>query len=192
CEHCQGKGYVVMELAFMEGVKTTCTACGGSQYKDEVLQYKLGGYNIVEILKMTVSEALAFFENPKIQKTLATLAEVGLGYLSLGQMMDTLSGGECQRIKLASELHKSGNLYILDEPTTGLHMANVGELLELLEKLVDNGSTVIVIEHNVEVMKQADWIVDIGPEAGKNGGRILYSGPVKGLNKAESITARYL
>lgn len=192
CEHCQGKGYVVMELAFMEGVKTTCTACGGSQYKDEVLQYKLGGYNIVEILKMTVSEALAFFENPKIQKTLATLAEVGLGYLSLGQMMDTLSGGECQRIKLASELHKSGNLYILDEPTTGLHMANVGELLTLLEKLVDNGSTVIVIEHNVEVMKQADWIVDIGPEAGKNGGRILYSGPVKGLNKAESITARYL
>lgn len=192
CEHCQGKGYVVMELAFMEGVKTTCTACGGSQYKDEVLQYKLGGFNIVEILKMTVSEALAFFENPKIQKTLATLAEVGLGYLSLGQMMDTLSGGECQRIKLASELHKSGNLYILDEPTTGLHMANVGELLELLEKLVDNGSTVIVIEHNVKVMKQADWIVDIGPEAGKNGGRILYSGPVKGLTKAESITARYL
>ena len=106
--------------------------------------------------------------------------------------MDTLSGGECQRIKLASELHKSGNLYILDEPTTGLHMANVGELLELLEKLVDNGSTVIVIEHNVEVMKQADWIVDIGPEAGKNGGRILYSGPVKGLTKVESITARYL
>lgn len=192
CEHCQGKGYVVMELAFMEGVKTVCTACGGSQYKDEVLQYKLGGYNIVEILKMTVSEALAFFENPKIQKTLATLAEVGLGYLSLGQMMDTLSGGECQRIKLASELHKSGNLYILDEPTTGLHMANVGELLELLEKLVANGSTVVVIEHNVEVMKQADWIVDVGPEAGKNGGRILYSGPVKGLSQVESITARYL
>ena len=192
CEHCQGKGYVVMELAFMEGVKTTCTACGGTQYREEVLQYKLGGYNIVEILKMTVSEALAFFENAKIQKTLATLEEVGLGYLSLGQMMDTLSGGECQRIKLASELHKSGNLYILDEPTTGLHMANVGELLELLQKLVNNGSTVIVIEHNVEVIKQADWIVDVGPEAGKKGGQILYAGLVKDLPKTKSITANYL
>ena len=176
----------------MEGVKTTCTACGGTQYKEEVLQYKLGGYNIVEILKMTVSEALAFFENAKIQKTLATLEEVGLGYLSLGQMMDTLSGGECQRIKLASELHKSGNLYILDEPTTGLHMANVGELLELLQKLVNNGSTVIVIEHNVEVIKQADWIVDVGPEAGKKGGQILYAGLVKDLPKTKSITANYL
>lgn len=192
CDHCQGKGYVVMELAFMEGVKTACTACGGTQYKEEVLQYKLGGYNIVEILKMTVSEALAFFENAKIQKTLATLEEVGLGYLSLGQMMDTLSGGECQRIKLASELHKSGNLYILDEPTTGLHMANVGELLELLQKLVNNGSTVIVIEHNVEVIKQADWIVDVGPEAGKKGGQILYAGLVKDLPKTKSITANYL
>lgn len=193
CEHCKGKGYVTTDLAFMEGVKTTCTVCGGSQYKAEVLEYKLGGYTIVEILKMTVSDALAFFENQKIQKKLATLEEVGLGYLSLGQMMDTLSGGECQRIKLASELHKSGNLYILDEPTTGLHMANVGELLELLQKLVDNGSTVIVIEHNVEVMKQADWIIDVGPEAGKNGGKILFSGLVKDLKKqAESITAQYL
>lgn len=193
CEHCKGKGYIMTDLAFMEGVKTTCSVCNGSQYKEEVLQYKLGGYNIVEILKMTVSDALVFFENEKIQKTLATLAEVGLGYLSLGQMMDTLSGGECQRIKLASELHKSGKLYILDEPTTGLHMANVGELLELLQKLVDNGSTVIVIEHNVEVMKQADWIIDIGPEAGKNGGEVLFSGLVKDMKKQKnSITASYL
>lgn len=193
CEHCKGKGYIMTDLAFMEGVKTTCSVCNGSQYKEDVLQYKLGGYNIVEILKMTVSDALLFFENEKIQKTLATLAEVGLGYLSLGQMMDTLSGGECQRIKLASELHKSGKLYILDEPTTGLHMANVGELLELLQKLVDNGSTVIVIEHNVEVMKQADWIIDIGPEAGKNGGEVLFSGLVKDMqHQANSITASYL
>ena len=123
---------------------------------------------------------------------MGTLAEVGLGYLSLGQMMDTLSGGECQRIKLASELHKSGNLYILDEPTTGLHMANVNELLILLQKLVDNGSSVIVIEHNVEVMKQADWLIDIGPEAGKNGGEIMYAGYVKDMPKAASITASYL
>lgn len=193
CQNCQGKGYIMTELAFMEGVKTTCSVCNGTQYKKEVLQYKLGGYNIVEILRMTVSDALAFFENPKIQKTLATLEEVGLGYLSLGQMMDTLSGGECQRIKLASELHKSGNCYILDEPTTGLHMANVSELLALLQKLVANGSSVIVIEHNVEVMKQADWLIDVGPEAGKQGGEILYSGPVAGLlQQTNSITAQYL
>ena len=157
-----------------------------------MLQYKLDGYNIVEILKMTVSDALAFFENNKITKTLATLEEVGLGYLSLGQMMDTLSGGECQRIKLASELHKSGNLYILDEPTTGLHMANVSELLELLQKLVANGSSVIVIEHNTDVMRQADWIIDIGPEAGKNGGEIMFSGYVKDMKNVNSITAKYL
>ena len=192
CENCKGKGYVVTDLAFMEGVRTTCAICNGSQFKEEVLQYQLGGYNIVEVLKMTVNDALTFFENNKIKKTLGTLAEVGLGYLSLGQMMDTLSGGECQRIKLASELHKSGNLYILDEPTTGLHMANVNELLILLQKLVDNGSSVIVIEHNVEVMKQADWLIDIGPEAGKNGGEIMYAGYVKDMPKAASITASYL
>ncbi|MGX7013272.1 ATP-binding cassette domain-containing protein [Vagococcus silagei] len=193
CEKCNGKGYIVTELAFMEGVKTTCTACNGTQYKEEVLQFKLGGYNIVEILKMTVSEALDFFENKKISKVLSTLEEVGLGYLSLGQMMDTLSGGECQRIKLASELHKSGNLYILDEPTTGLHMANVKELLDLLERLVNNGSSVVVIEHNVDVMKHADWIIDIGPEAGKNGGEIMYAGPVKEMKQVEqSLTAKYL
>lgn len=142
---------------------------------------------------MTVSEALDFFENKKISKVLSTLEEVGLGYLSLGQMMDTLSGGECQRIKLASELHKSGNLYILDEPTTGLHMANVKELLDLLERLVNNGSSVVVIEHNVDVMKHADWIIDIGPEAGKNGGEIMYAGPVKEMKQVEqSLTAKYL
>ena len=187
CENCKGKGYTFTDLAFMEGVKTTCSVCQGSQYKAE-----LDGYNIVEILKMTVSDALAFFENNKITKTLATLEEVGLGYLSLGQMMDTLSGGECQRIKLASELHKSGNLYILDEPMTGLHMANVSELLELLQKLFANGSSVIVIEHNTDVMRQADWIIDIGPEAGKNGGEIMFSGYVKDMKNVNSITAKYL
>lgn len=192
CENCKGKGYTVTDLAFMEGVKTTCTVCQGTQYKAEVLQYELDGYNIVDILKMTVSDALVFFENNKITKTLATLEEVGLGYLSLGQMMDTLSGGECQRIKLASELHKSGNLYILDEPTTGLHMANVSELLVLLQKLVANGSSVIVIEHNTDVMRQADWLIDIGPEAGKNGGEIMFSGYVKDMKNIDSITAKYL
>lgn len=192
CENCQGKGYVVTELAFMEGVKTTCSVCNGTQYKKEVLKYKLGNYNIVEILKMTVSEALEFFRNTKIKKALSTLNEVGLGYLSLGQMMDTLSGGECQRIKLANELHKTGNIYILDEPTTGLHMANVGELLVLLQRLVDNGSTVIVIEHNTEVMKQSDWIIDIGPDAGKNGGEVVYSGPVKEFADKDTITSEFL
>lgn len=192
CENCQGKGYVGTDLAFMEGVRITCSVCGGSQFKQEVLQYRIGGYNIVEVLQMTVSEALHFFSASKIQKTLATLEEVGLGYLSLGQMTDTLSGGECQRVKLASELHKSGQLYILDEPTTGLHLANVADLLKLLQKLVENGSTVIVIEHNVEVMRQADWLIDIGPEAGKNGGEIMYSGVVKEMPKDISITGSYL
>ncbi|MDH6365706.1 excinuclease UvrABC ATPase subunit [Enterococcus sp. PF1-24] len=192
CENCQGKGYVVTELAFLDGVRTPCSVCKGTQYKKEVLDYKLADYNIVEVLRMTVSEALVFFRNNKIKKALSTLEEVGLGYLSLGQMMDTLSGGECQRIKLANELHKSGNIYVLDEPTTGLHMANVGELLALLQRLVDNGSTVIVIEHNTEVMKQSDWLIDIGPEAGKNGGEVVYSGLVKDFKNVNALTAKYL
>lgn len=193
CVKCKGKGVIEFNLAFMDDVKVECNQCHGKKYRPEVLKYLLKGKNIVEILDMTIEEAITFFDDKKITKTLMSLREVGVGYLTLGQSVTTLSGGECQRIKLASELHKSGALYILDEPTTGLHMANVEQLLEILNRLVDNGSTVVVIEHNTEIMKQADWMIDLGPEAGKNGGTIVFEGiPQESLQSEQSITGKIL
>ncbi|MFA1822149.1 ATP-binding cassette domain-containing protein [Virgibacillus oceani] len=193
CPECGGNGFVYTDLAFLEGVQTICETCQGKRFKDEVLQHTIGEKNIKDILDMTIKEALQFFRRKEVVPTLQTLSDVGLDYMTLGQPLSTLSGGECQRIKLASELHQYGNIYVLDEPTTGLHMSDIGHLLSILNRLVDNGSTVIVIEHNMDIMKQADWIIDLGPEGGKNGGEIMFEGtPHDLVTKNNSLTAQYL
>ncbi|MBR5470929.1 MAG: excinuclease ABC subunit UvrA [Oscillibacter sp.] len=193
CPVCGGKGEIRTEMAFMDPVTVPCESCGGTRYSNEALQYRLQGKNILEVLQMTVDEALEFFPQPKIRSKLQTLQEVGMGYMSLGQPTSTLSGGECQRIKLASCLHDRSGLYVLDEPTTGLHGTDVDRLMTLLQGLVDRGNTVIVVEHDMDVIAQADWVVDLGPEGGKNGGQVLFEGPPTGLlHCAESATAHYL
>jgi excinuclease UvrABC ATPase subunit len=193
CENCQGLGVVYISLAFLDEAKTPCEVCGGKRFKDEVLEYKLNGKSIADVLSMTVEEALKYFTNRKILHTLQAMSDVGLNYLSLGQPLSTLSGGECQRIKLASELHKEGSLYVLDEPTTGLHMSDISHLLAVINRIVDNGNTVIVIEHNLDIIKNADWIIDMGPEGGHKGGQILFEGTPKDLLNVEtSYTAQYL
>lgn len=193
CPDCQGNGFITTDLAFLESIRTTCETCHGKRFKEEVLQYKLNGKSISDVLDMTVLEALSFFREREVVSTLQALSEVGLDYMTLGQPLNTLSGGECQRIKLAGELHRSGNIYVLDEPTTGLHMSDVRHLLSMLNRLVDNGSTVIVIEHNLDVMKQADWIIDLGPDGGKHGGEIMFAGTPQDLvTRCNSITAQYL
>jgi excinuclease UvrABC ATPase subunit len=193
CENCGGLGVVYTDLSFFESVKSPCEVCGGKRFKEEVLDYRLQGKNIVEVLEMTVRQALEFFDDPKIQRTLQMMSDVGLDYLTLGQPLNTLSGGECQRIKLASELHKEGSLYVLDEPTTGLHKSDTAHLLEILNKLVDGGNTVIVIEHNMDVVRNADWIIDLGPEGGSRGGQVVFAGTPLDLKQAKgSITSRYI
>ena len=193
CENCQGLGVVYISLAFLDEAKTECEVCEGKRFKEEVLAYKLNGRTIAEVLSMTVEEALAYFTQRKIRHTLQAMSDVGLDYLSLGQPLSTLSGGECQRIKLASELHKGGSVYIMDEPTTGLHMSDVGHLLAVINRIVDNGNTVVVIEHNLDIIKNADWIIDMGPEGGHKGGLILFEGtPRELLNVEGSYTAQYL
>ena len=181
CENCQGTGVIYTDLAFLEGVKTTCEVCEGRRYKEEVLAYQLNGKSISDVLELTVREASVFFTAKDICKKLDTMIEVGLEYLTLGQPLSTLSGGECQRIKLASELHKKGSIYVMDEPTTGLHMSDVGRLIELMEGLVNKGNTVIVIEHNLDVIKNADWIIDMGPEGGHKGGQVMFEGTPEAL-----------
>lgn len=193
CPECQGNGFINTDLAFLESIRTTCEACNGKRFKDEVLQYKLNGKSISDVLDMTVLEAVQFFQEKEVVSTLKSLSEVGLDYMTLGQPLNTLSGGECQRIKLAGELHRSGNIYVLDEPTTGLHMSDVRRLVTILNRLVDNGSTVIVIEHNLDMMKQADWIIDLGPSGGKRGGEIMFAGTPRDLvTRGNSLTAQYL
>jgi excinuclease UvrABC ATPase subunit len=202
CETCNGLGVIYTDLAFLDGVKTPCETCHGQRFKDEVLAYKLGGKHVGDFLTMTISEALQFFEEGPgarakkpgpIVKKLRAARDVGIGYLTLGQPLNTLSGGECQRIKLASELHKSGSIYILDEPTTGLHMSDITHLLAIVDRLVDAGNTVIVIEHNLDVVRHADWIIDLGPDGGSKGGTIVFEGTPAALAKSKtSITARYL
>ena len=142
---------------------------------------------------MTIAEALAFFDNKEVNKKLQAMNDVGLDYLTLGQPLSTLSGGECQRLKLASELHKDGSIYVMDEPTTGLHTSDIQHLLSIMNRLVDGGNTVVVIEHNVDVIRQADWIIDMGPEGGKRGGKVLFTGTPADLKKSkESLTAQYI
>jgi excinuclease UvrABC ATPase subunit len=181
------------DLAFLDGVKVPCDVCEGKRFKEEVLQYTLDGKSIADVLDMTMTEASEFFQQKEIQKKLQALRDVGLDYLTLGQPLSTLSGGECQRIKLASELHKKGSIYVLDEPTTGLHMSDIDHLLSIMNRLVDAGNTVIVIEHNVSVMRHADWIIDMGPDGGHKGGRVVFEGTPKELLYAEgSITSSYI
>ena len=193
CESCQGLGVIYTDLAFLDAVKMPCEACGGKRFKDEVLAYRIQGKSISDILEMTVQQALEFFEAKEIVHRLKAMSDVGLGYLTLGQPLSTLSGGECQRIKLASELHKKGSVYVMDEPTTGLHMSDIGHLLEIMNRLVDAGNTVIVIEHNLDIVKNADWIIDMGPEGGNKGGRVVFEGTPRDLMGAEgSLTGMYL
>ena len=193
CENCQGLGVVFTELSFFDSVKSPCEICGGKRFKDEVLAYKLNGKSISDVLAMNVGQALEYFEIKEVLRKLQAMSDVGLDYLSLGQPLSTLSGGECQRIKLASELHKKGSIYIMDEPTTGLHMSDIGHLMQVINRLVDTGNTVVVIEHNLHVIKNADWIIDMGPEGGSKGGQVMFEGTPKELLKAKhSITSQYL
>jgi excinuclease UvrABC ATPase subunit len=193
CPDCEGKGVIVTELVFMDPIVTECEACQGSRYSEEALSYQYKGKNILDILNMTVDDALEFFGTGNINKMLRSMKEVGLAYMTLGQPLSTLSGGERQRIKLAKYIDKKGNIYILDEPTTGLHVSDINKLLELFNKMVDKGNTVIIIEHNLDVIKQADWIIDVGPDGGKQGGEIVYQGtPRDMVEKSNTITARYL
>jgi excinuclease UvrABC ATPase subunit len=193
CENCQGLGVVYTELSFFDSVKSPCEICGGKRFKDEVLAYKLNGKSISDVLAMNVEQALNYFEIKEVLRKLQAMSDVGLDYLSLGQPLSTLSGGECQRIKLASELHKKGSIYIMDEPTTGLHMSDIGHLMQVINRLVDTGNTVIVIEHNLHVIKNADWIIDMGPEGGSKGGKIMFEGtPRELLSAKHSLTSAYL
>jgi excinuclease ABC subunit A len=197
CEACQGDGLVKIEMHFLPDVYVPCEVCKGKRYNRETLEVRFRGLNISEVLDMTVEDALAFFENqPRIRQKLETLVDVGLGYIHLGQSATTLSGGEAQRIKLATELSKRDTgrtFYILDEPTTGLHFEDVRLLLDVLHRLVDRGNTVLVIEHNLDVIKTADWIIDLGPEGGTRGGQIVAAGtPEEVAEVAASHTGRYL
>ncbi|UUZ95207.1 excinuclease ABC subunit UvrA [Paenibacillus sp. P25] len=193
CENCQGLGVVYTDLAFLDSVKLPCEVCGGRRFKEEVLAYKLNGKSIAEVLEMTVEQALDFFQLKEVVRKLQAMKDVGLSYITLGQPLSTLSGGECQRIKLASELHKKGSIYVMDEPTTGLHMSDIGHLLDIMNRLVDAGNTVIVIEHNLEVISQADWIIDMGPDGGSKGGQVVFEGlPSQIIHAEQSITGNYL
>jgi Excinuclease ATPase subunit len=193
CENCQGLGVVYTDLSFFESVKLPCEVCDGKRFKEEVLEYKLNGKSIAEVLEMTVEQALEFFELKEVVRKLQAMSDVGLNYITLGQPLSTLSGGECQRIKLASELHKKGSIYVMDEPTTGLHMSDIGHLLAIMNRLVDAGNTVIVIEHNLDVISQADWIIDMGPDGGSRGGQVVFEGtPSLITGEDQSITGRYL
>lgn len=193
CDNCKGLGVVYVNLSFLDDVKIPCDVCNGKRFKDEVLEYTLDGKTIIEVLSMSVEQALEYFKIKKVLKTLQSMNDVGLGYITLGQPLSTLSGGECQRIKLASELHKDGSIYVMDEPTTGLHMSDISQLLTVMNRLVDNGNSVIVIEHNLDVIKNADWIIDMGPEGGHRGGQILFEGIPRDLLAVEnSYTAQYL
>jgi excinuclease UvrABC ATPase subunit len=193
CENCQGLGVIYTDLAFLDEVKTPCEVCGGKRFKDEVLAYKLNGKSISDVLGMSVRQALEYFKIKEVVRKLQTLSDVGLDYLTLGQPLSTLSGGECQRLKLASELHKKGSVYVMDEPTTGLHMSDISHLLAIMNRLVDSGNTVVVIEHNLDVIKNADWIIDMGPEGGNKGGRVMFEGtPTQLLDAKHSLTSAYL
>lgn len=197
CEACKGDGIIKIEMHFLPDVYVPCEVCHGKRYNSETLEVHYKGKNIAEILEMTVEDAVEFFKHiPKIHRKLETIVDVGLGYVTLGQPATTLSGGEAQRMKLASELHKKSNgksFYILDEPTTGLHTDDIARLLQVLERLVDAGNTVLVIEHNLDVIKTADWVIDLGPEGGDGGGTIVATGtPEKIAKVAESYTGQYL
>jgi excinuclease ABC subunit A len=197
CEACSGDGTIKIEMHFLPDVYVPCEVCKGARYNRDTLEITFKGKNIAEVLNMPVSEALEFFSNqPSIARYMQTLVDVGLGYVRLGQSAPTLSGGEAQRVKLASELAKRSTghtMYLLDEPTTGLHFEDVRRLLTVLSRLVDQGNTVLVIEHNLDVIKTGDWLIDLGPEGGNGGGTIVGTGTPEDIAAiAESHTGRYL
>jgi excinuclease ABC subunit A len=197
CETCQGEGLIKVEMHFLPDLYVTCETCNGRRYKRETLEVIYKGRNIAEVLDMSVDEAREFFDAvPAVARKLRTLADVGLGYVRLGQSATTLSGGEAQRIKLAEELSKRDTgrtLYVLDEPTTGLHFHDIALLLGVLQRLRDAGNTVLIVEHNLDVIKTCDWVIDMGPEGGREGGRIVATGtPEDVARSAHSLTGQYL
>jgi excinuclease ABC subunit A len=198
CENCEGEGMVKIEMQFMADLHLTCEVCKGKRFKQEVLDVQYKGTSITAVLDMTVSEALVFFKDqPKIIRSIRPLEEVGLGYVRLGQASSTLSGGEAQRVKLASFLGRGKDadhvLFIFDEPTTGLHFHDINKLLTAINALIDEGNSVLIIEHNMEIIKSADWIIDLGPEGGVHGGHLVFAGTPEEMTKNhESYTAHYL
>ena len=195
CEHCTGDGIIRIEMHFLPDIYVPCEVCGGKRYNRETLQVKYKGKNIFDVLDMTIDEATVFFENiPGIYNKIKTLQDVGLGYIKLGQSSTTLSGGEAQRVKLATELAKRSTgktVYILDEPTTGLHMADVDRLIEIMQRLCGNGNTIIVIEHNLDVIKISDYVIDLGPEGGDKGGEVIGFGTPEEMTKIEKSYTGY-
>ena len=193
CPICKGTGQISYEMAFAEPVTVTCEECGGHRYNPTALSYRYHGLNIEQIMDLTIADAYEFFDNAKIRKRLQCMIDVGLEYLTLGQPTSTLSGGEIQRVKLASELHRQGQIYVLDEPSSGLHVMDIEKLLELLRKLVDGGNTVVMVEQSMELIAQADWVVDLGPEGGSGGGTVVFEGtPEQLLDCETSKTGRFL
>jgi excinuclease ABC subunit A len=199
CAECEGAGHVQVEMVFLADVFVPCEACGGTRYRRDVLDVRIGGYSVHDVLQWTVEEAIGRFRHqPKLGTALWHLQQVGLGYLRLGQPATTLSGGEAQRLKIARELAQAGKregrrMYILDEPTTGLHLDDVRVLIQVLDRLVDAGHTVVVIEHHLDVIKRADWVVDLGPDAGDAGGRVVAQGTPEQIAAAPaSHTGHYL
>ncbi len=193
CGECQGCGMIVTELSYRDPITTHCESCDGRRFKDSVLAYRLRGKSIADVLEMSAAEATSFFSERALRAKLGSLIDTGLGYLGLGQSLSTLSGGERQRIKLADEHSGIGNGCILDGPTTGLHLSDIDTLLALLHGIVDRGNTVVVVEHNLALIQQADWGVDLGPDGGKDGGEIAFTGTPEHLVVAEgSLTGDYL
>jgi excinuclease UvrABC ATPase subunit len=193
CPKCNGQGVLTFDMHFLDSVKTRCDECEGRRFKKEVLELHYKDKTISDVLEMTVNQAMDFFNIPIIKKSLNILQEVGLGYLKLGQSLSTLSGGESQRLKIAAELRKSGNIYVMDEPTTGLHISDIDLFYKIVKKLVDSDNTVIIIEHNLDIIKRADWIIDMGPDGGKKGGDIIFEGtPEEIINCPNSATGQYL
>ncbi|MGH3587221.1 MAG: ATP-binding cassette domain-containing protein, partial [Pseudonocardia sp.] len=193
CPTCNGLGVIYTDLGFLDGVRSTCTDCHGRRYTEEVLALTVDGRSISDALDMTAEQACEFFTARDIRRRLQAVVDVGLGYLTLGQPLSTLSGGECQRLKLAGRLHEEGNLYVLDEPTTGLHMSDCGHLLALLDRLVESGSSVLVVEHNLDVIAHADWVIDLGPDGGDAGGDVVFEGPPGELVRASgSFTGEHM
>ena len=194
CPKCEGRGFLSYEMSFLDAVRTRCDCCGGKRYNPTALSFHYRGKDISEVLEMTVGDALQFFSDvPAILRQLSLLEEVGLGYLTLGQSLSSLSGGESQRLKIATELKKKGGIYVMDEPTTGLHMNDIDQFFKIVTRLVDAGNTVVIIEHNLDIIRRADWIIDLGPEGGKDGGRVLFEGTPEDASRCPlSVTGKYI
>jgi excinuclease ABC subunit A len=197
CETCQGDGTVTVEMQFLADVELVCEECKGTRYKQSVLDIQYKGLNIHEVLQLTIGEALSFFADaPRLAARMKVLADVGLGYLRLGQSATTLSGGEAQRVKLAAHLAQAscqGTLFLFDEPTTGLHFDDIAKLLQAFERLIQSGGSILIIEHNLDLIRAADWVIDLGPEGGEAGGRLVAQGTPESITKVpESYTGQYL